>query len=495
MATVMPGRAAARGRVARVRASAYATAWCGGVVPPVGAAAVSRTAPLRDGARSPSTGSARRPATNTTITAHRKGELIMATIPRRLRGRRAAPAVARVRPCQPLCRHLPLPAPARGHPTSTRSRRIACCVALPGPAGAADQRRIVRPARRAAPGPGRAADDSAPTTMPNGRATARCFAAERARPGAFEVQDRAPVPVAPPAGRGPRSSGTPSISPPGPSRASGRGAVRRSPRRPRRSGGAHRRRIACASGSVRIVELDGERELTVDRPRAARTPTPPAPASTCARSRISSTTAGSASVVVSPSGRSSATSRRSRRMILPERVFGSSGVNTMFAGIASLPIFVATCSRSSVSFSGEPSDPALQRDERDDRLAGHGVLPAAHRRLRHVGVIDERALHLDRRDPVPADVHHVVDAAHQPEVAVLVDAGAVAGEVHAREPAPVRRAVAFVVLVEAAEHRRPRPLQHQVAAGAGRDLLAAVVVDGRLDPRERPRRAARASAS
>ena len=43
-------------------------------------------------------------------------------------------------------------------------------------------------------------------------------------------------------------------------------------------------------------------------------------------------------MVVSPSARFSATSRSSRRMILPLRVFGSSGVNTMFAGFAIGPI-------------------------------------------------------------------------------------------------------------------------------------------------------------
>src|SRR4029077_11940873 len=53
-------------------------------------------------------------------------------------------------------------------------------------------------------------------------------------------------------------------------------------------------------------------------------------ASSTERSRISSTTVGSASVVVSPGGRFSATSRRRRRMILPLRVLGSSGVKTMF---------------------------------------------------------------------------------------------------------------------------------------------------------------------
>ena len=72
---------------------------------------------------------------------------------------------------------------------------------------------------------------------------------------------------------------------------------------------------------------------------------------------ISETTVGSASVVVSPSGRFSATSRRRRRMILPDRVFGSSGVKTMFAGFAIAPIFCATWLRSSSSISTEPSSP------------------------------------------------------------------------------------------------------------------------------------------
>ena len=46
-------------------------------------------------------------------------------------------------------------------------------------------------------------------------------------------------------------------------------------------------------------------------------------------------------------------------MILPLRVFGSSGVKTMFAGFAIGPIFSATWLRSSSSFSTEPSPPPL----------------------------------------------------------------------------------------------------------------------------------------
>ena len=46
-------------------------------------------------------------------------------------------------------------------------------------------------------------------------------------------------------------------------------------------------------------------------------------------------------------------------MIFPERVFGSSGVKTMFAGFAIAPIFVATWFRSSSSISTDPSSPPL----------------------------------------------------------------------------------------------------------------------------------------
>ena len=60
---------------------------------------------------------------------------------------------------------------------------------------------------------------------------------------------------------------------------------------------------------------------------------------------------------MSPSARFSATSRSSRRMIFPERVFGSSGVKTMLAGFAIAPILWATWLRSSSSISTEPSSP------------------------------------------------------------------------------------------------------------------------------------------
>ena len=53
-------------------------------------------------------------------------------------------------------------------------------------------------------------------------------------------------------------------------------------------------------------------------------------------------TAGSRSVVTSPSARPSAMSRSNRRMIFPERVLGRSSVQMMRLGRANLPIREAT---------------------------------------------------------------------------------------------------------------------------------------------------------
>src|SRR6185437_11983742 len=60
------------------------------------------------------------------------------------------------------------------------------------------------------------------------------------------------------------------------------------------------------------------------------------------RSLMALTTDGSIRVVTSPRDRFSATSRSNRRMILPLRVFGSSGVRRICRGLAIGPMVLAT---------------------------------------------------------------------------------------------------------------------------------------------------------
>ena len=105
---------------------------------------------------------------------------------------------------------------------------------------------------------------------------------------------------------------------------------------------------------------------------------------------------------------------------------------------------------------------------------------------------DDRRLDLGGREPVAGDVDHVVDAADDPEVAVLVLARGVADEVGLlAELREVGLDEAVVVLVERAQHRRPRPREHEQALAVVDRLAVALVDDLGRDPRERPRRRAR----
>ena len=69
-------------------------------------------------------------------------------------------------------------------------------------------------------------------------------------------------------------------------------------------------------------------------------------------------------------------------------------------------------------------------------------------------VVDQRRLDLGGGDAMAGDVHHVVDPSEEPQVAVLVDLGPVAGEVAALVGTPVRLDVALRVTPDATEHRR-----------------------------------------
>ncbi|KAF5036203.1 hypothetical protein DSECCO2_577490 [anaerobic digester metagenome] len=106
--------------------------------------------------------------------------------------------------------------------------------------------------------------------------------------------------------------------------------------------------------------------------------------------------------------------------------------------------------------------------ERLGHLALDLVRHADDRRLGHEAVRAQRGLDLGRAQAVPGDIEHVVGAALDPVVAVLVAPGHVAGEIHARDLLPVRLAVAGLVPGQAREHPGPGLAQHQEAALVGR---------------------------
>ena len=124
-----------------------------------------------------------------------------------------------------------------------------------------------------------------------------------------------------------------------------------------------------------------------------------------------------------------ASSFSSRRMILPLRVLGRESVKRIWSGLARLPICLPTqADQFLLEFVGRLTA-GFQRDERGDALALDLVGHRTHGRLGDRVVGDQGALDLGGPQAVAGDVDHVVDSAHDPEVAIVVAAGAVAGEV------------------------------------------------------------------
>ena len=119
-------------------------------------------------------------------------------------------------------------------------------------------------------------------------------------------------------------------------------------------------------------------------------------------------------------------------MILPERVLGSSGTTMIWRGLAIGPISL----RHVVAQLLDDVLAAVRRrrlaqDHERARWPGRwsSSVGADHGGLGDLRVGDQRRLDLGGGEPVARDVHDVVDAAEQPDVAVLVLLGAVAGEV------------------------------------------------------------------
>ena len=130
---------------------------------------------------------------------------------------------------------------------------------------------------------------------------------------------------------------------------------------------------------------------------------------------------------------------------------------------------------------------ALECDERHERLTFQLVRPTHHRGFGHFLIAHQRALDFRRADAMPSHVQHVVDAAHDPVVTVLVLPAAVAGEVTPLHFAPVNFLVPPRITPDAAQHARPGLPYDELSAGVARDRLAFVIHDFWYNTKERKR--------
>ncbi len=156
-------------------------------------------------------------------------------------------------------------------------------------------------------------------------------------------------------------------------------------------------------------------------------------------------------------------------MILPERVLGRLSPKRISSGLAmgpiSLPTQLRRVSTISLRLGRIGGTCALQHHEGDDGFALDVVRTADHGGFRHQRVGDQRGFDLHRAQAVAGHVQHVVDASHDPEVAVVVAVRGVAGEVVAVQ---LLGEVAFLEAVgvapDGADLRGERLLDDQRAA-------------------------------
>ncbi len=80
---------------------------------------------------------------------------------------------------------------------------------------------------------------------------------------------------------------------------------------------------------------------------------------------------------------------------------------------------------------------------------------ANHSRFGHILMRHQRTLDFRRAEPVAGDVQHIVDAAGDPVIAVLVAFRAIASEIHAGNLRKIRLLETRVVAVN--RPRLPRP--------------------------------------
>ena len=164
-------------------------------------------------------------------------------------------------------------------------------------------------------------------------------------------------------------------------------------------------------------------------------------------------------------------------MILPERVFGRFGANWIRSGEAIGADFLA-----------HPVDQFLaqilgrllaghQRDIGIDALALDVVRIADDGGFRHFRMRDQRRFHFCGAEAVAGDIDHVIDAAGDPVIAVLVAAAAVAGEIFSRIGAEIGIDETLMVAIDRAHLSRPGIGDAEVAAGGALQHLAFGVDD------------------
>ena len=119
----------------------------------------------------------------------------------------------------------------------------------------------------------------------------------------------------------------------------------------------------------------------------------------------------------------------------------------------------------------------FQRHETAHGLPGDFVRLADDSSFGDKRMTDQRRFHFHGAEAMAADVHHVVDAAQDPIIAIVIATGGVAGEIGSRHACPVLFLEAIGVAPNVANHAGPGAPQNQKAFAARFDGIAVEIDD------------------
>src|ERR1041384_4308837 len=86
---------------------------------------------------------------------------------------------------------------------------------------------------------------------------------------------------------------------------------------------------------------------------------------------------------------------------------------------------------------------------------------------------------------MPAYINNIIDPAHYPEIAVIVAPCPVPGKVNPLNLRPILLPVALIIAPDGPQHRRPGPLDNEIAARIAPDRLALARHDVGIDSGKR----------
>ena len=127
---------------------------------------------------------------------------------------------------------------------------------------------------------------------------------------------------------------------------------------------------------------------------------------------------------------------------------------------------------------------AFEGDEGGEGLAFERIGFADDGGFGHVFVANQGAFDFGGADAVAGDVENVVNASHNPEIAVFILAATVAGKVAAGDFAPIGLAESLGIAPDAAKHAGPRFADDEFASGVCGNGVALVVDNFGEDAKE-----------